>query len=58
MRGSNGIGVAAPDDNESLYELRVLSFDMIVLLATLKILLLPLKRRKAENAEFIVPIED
>ena len=56
--GSNGSGVAAPDDSESLYVLRVPSLDVSVLLAILNRPLLPLNRRRAEKAEFMVPIED
>jgi hypothetical protein len=55
--GSIGTGVAAPDDNESLYELLVLCFELIVLFAMLKILP-PLNRRSAESAEFIVPTDE
>ena len=59
MLGSYGIGVAAPEDKESLLLLRVPSLEVIVLLATLKILLpLPENLRSAEIAEFIVPTED
>jgi hypothetical protein len=55
--GSIGIGVAAPDESESLYELRVLCFELIVLLAMLK-MFPPLNRRSADRAEFMVPTDD
>ena len=56
--GSIGIGVAAPEDRESLYVLLVPSLEVSVLLAILKMRLLPLKRRSAEKAVFIVLTED
>jgi hypothetical protein len=58
MDGSTGNGVAAPESRESLYELLVPSRALSVLFAMLKMLLLPLKRRRAEKAVFMVPIED
>ena len=55
------MGVTAPDDKESEYVLRDPgpSREVMVLLAMLKRRLpLPLNRRSAEKALFMVPIED
>ena len=58
--GSIAIGVAAPEDSESLYVLRVPSRVVSELLAMLKmrLLLLPLNRRSAEKAVFIVLMDE
>jgi len=59
MLGSIAIGVAAPEESESLFVLRVPSRDVKVLLAMLNSPLpLSLKRRRAETAEFVVPTDD
>lgn len=52
------MGVAAPEERDSLLVLWVPYLEVIVLLAMLKNLLLPLRRRSAEKAEFMVPTED
>lgn len=58
--GSIGKGVAAPEDRESEYVLLVPgpSREVMVLLAMLKILLLPLNLRRAEVTLLRVPTED
>lgn len=56
--GSRTIGVDDPDDKVSLVPLRLPSTEVIVLRAILNRRLPPLKRRRAEKAVFIVPIDE
>lgn len=52
------MGVDEPEDRDSLFVLRLPSWDVMVLFEISKNLLPPLKRRRAEKAEFMVPIDE